>query len=729
MKNLTKHIKPAGILLFFWLFSLNTMSQEQISFLDSLVFKLQKFCTEYPREEIFIHTDRKEYIAGESIWFKIYLVDRQSNKLSVESRLAYFEILNERKIPVIQKRIKIDNGNGPGQIVLPDTLSSGIYTIRSYTNWMKNFLPSNFFLQKIIVYNALNAQRINITSGSKEEINDFYSDSGLKAGKAGFELEVNNQPPDTLDLNIDDKTVNTSSRDSYCYLFIQTRGNVNYKKMVTLENSHAGLKIPKRVLTSGINQITVFSSSGKPVAERYIYTPSVNHPLITVSATDIVSPREKVSFEVAFRNISSSPRDTSCISISVATASDSISTDLTDYMILGSEFGTVPDEVGNSNPDKLPAGILEKYLSVLQSNWINWDSVLSGHSPVIKYGREKENHFLYGKLIDRRSQKPLADEYLLLSTPGKSAIFQYARTDNNGDFSFSLPINEKMNDIIIQPDKPATNKSIRLKSSFTELKAEAGLKNIQSSGELKPYLSEMTVNYQVRKIYGISDSKRQPAGEEVPVQAKRFYGKPDIELFMDDYIKLPVMQEVFFELVPGVAIRKKKSDWEIKLLDQDYNTVQEGPPVIMVDGVIIEDPSIIAELDPDIVERIDVIKEMYYVGDYMFFGIVNVVTRAGDFSNFSLPDYAIRLSYKVADKVNDFCTPEYSTAEMRESRVPDFRNTLYWNPSVKYDNDKSMKVEFWSGDLKSDYEINIQGITSGGYPVSFKRTIRVVSYH
>jgi hypothetical protein len=319
----------------------------------------------------------------------------------------------------------------------------------------------------------------------------------------------------------------------------------------------------------------------------------------------------------------------------------------------------------------------------------------------------------------------LAGEYLYLSTPGKKAIFQYAKTDVNGDFSFSLPINGNVNDIIIQPETAGTDKSIRLKSSFAELKAEAGLKNFPSSGEMKPYISDMTVNYQVRKIYGISDSKSQSVGEVMPVPAKRFYGKPDVELFMDDYIKLPVMQEVFFELVPGVTLRKKKSVWEIKLMDPAYSTIQEGPPVILVDGVIIEDPSIIAELDPDIVERIDVVKEMYYVGDYMFFGIVNVVTRAGDFSSVSLPDYAVRLSYKVFDQVYEFSTPEYSTAQTKESRIPDFRNTLYWNPSVKFGNDKIMKVEFWSSDFKSDYEINIQGITSDGSLVSFRRIIKV----
>ena len=67
--------------------------------------------------------------------------------------------------------------------------------------------------------------------------------------------------------------------------------------------------------------------------------------------------------------------------------------------------------------------------------------------------------------------------------------------------------------------------------------------------ELAESIKNMSVNYQVEKIYGISglgDTLNQFHHLLVPV---RFYGKPDQELIMSDYISLPVMQEVFFELV------------------------------------------------------------------------------------------------------------------------------------------------------------------------------------
>jgi len=235
----------------------------------------------------------------------------------------------------------------------------------------------------------------------------------------------------------------------------------------------------------------------------------------------------------------------------------------------------------------------------------------------------------------------------------------------------------------------------------------------------------MSVNYQIGKIYGITDADSTGISEHIPSSSKRFYGKPDIELHLDDYIKLPVMQEVFFELLSGVSLRNKKTGWELKFYDPATGRYPDIQPVMLIDGVIIDDPGIIAGLDPDVVERIDVVKEKYYVGEFGFPGIVSIITRAGDFRNVTLPDYALRLSYRVVQRDPQFRSPQYLTSDLKKSRIPDFRNTLYWNPEVSPGPDGKINIGFWSSDFRGDYEINIQGITSSGQAVSARKVIRV----
>jgi hypothetical protein len=151
----------------------------------------------------------------------------------------------------------------------------------------------------------------------------------------------------------------------------------------------------------------------------------------------------------------------------------------------------------------------------------------------------------------------------------------------------------------------------------------------------------------------------------------------------------------------------------------------EKDPVVMVDGVIMNDLSPLAALDPDLVEKIDVVKDLYLVDDYLFFGIVNVITIEGNVGNITMPEYAVRMKYRVAERPGVFKAPDYSTPEMKESRIPDFRNTLYWSPGFSSENNQSVNQVFWSSDNTGKYRIDINGINEKGQPFSLKRIIKV----
>jgi hypothetical protein len=126
------------------------------------------------------------------------------------------------------------------------------------------------------------------------------------------------------------------------------------------------------------------------------------------------------------------------------------------------------------------------------------------------------------------------------------------------------------------------------------------------------------------------------------------------------------------------------------------------------------------------VEKIDVVRNKYFVGDYLFYGIVNIITKSGDFNNVTLTPYAIRVPYRVFDPEISFISPDYTSAAKKSSRVPDFRNTLYWNPALKTDGAGKASIKFWTSDFISDFEVNIQGISPDGKAFSLKKTIKVI---
>ena len=687
---------------------------------EEIAEKFRNYCNSVPAEEVYLHSDRDEYIAGEPIWFNAYLFDKLSSRLSDESSIIYVELLNSVNMPVLQKKIGIEKGSGPGIIMLPDTLSTGKYLLRAYTNWMKNFLPVNCFMKEISVYNSMSSR---ILTG-KANYGSFAPGNvpvvNSSAQEKGFSVNVNSDRQDTVDIVIGTNESFRLGNGSTCYLFIQTHGILNLNEPVKLYGETTRIPVPKNILIAGINQITLFNSAGEPVFEKYIYTPAQSPELLSVKTPASVQKRSKVVVEIDPGAVRSTK-----LSISVAAIKNDNSGSINDYMVFGTEFGMLPEEIRGKKITSLPAETINNFLTAAKSNWIDWKVILSGRLPDLKYSRETEYHNLSGHLVDKNTMNPDTGQYVFLSRPGKEAYFQYAKTGTDGRFIFALPAALTGRDLIIQPADPGKNNIIRIESSFPEAYFPVTDKTETPVMDQTVYAGQWSVNYQVGKIYNSSSIGDLQKQQTVTAEPGRFYGKPDISLLMDNYIKLPVMQEVFFELIPGVYLKNKKSEWDITIADPVDFSIYTTPPLLMIDGVVINNASLIANLDPELVQKIETVRDKYMVGDYLIYGMVNVVTRAGDFSCVSLPDYAVRLPWRVADPVYSFTSPGYSSAELKSNHIPDFRNTLYWNPSLQPDKNGKFVVEFWSSDFASDYVINIQGVEDNGRSVSIKKYIKV----
>lgn len=722
--------KPAIIFLIHFLFLQGVFGQTPMKMTDYLSQKFLNYTALVPREEIYVHSDREEYISGEDLWYNIYLIDRQSLKPTSESKIAYFELLNPENRPIVQKKIWLNAGFGPGQIILPDTLSTGTYTIRAYTSWMKNFLPYNCFTKNIQIYNAFSAKIFKGKNNIDKIIKDSNSSQDhptLPKTGMSLTLKADNLKTDVLDLVVLTDEKYRSENSNLSYLFIQTHGIIDRVSSERISDESTIISIPKKQLKTGINQITIFNLKGQPVSEKFIYTPEKTNQTLEIRSVDSTGLRKKVSLDLELSNVLTTMPDSSNFSISVAPGTNNHAImDLNDYLVLGTEFGfQQSSSISDKKVNEIVPEVMDSLLQNVKSNWINWNIILADELPEFKYQLENEDHFLSGKLLAGDKKAGVSDKFVLLSNPGKIAGFQYAKTDKDGNFNFKINIDNTVKDLIILPDIITKNQSVYIESPFSDQYLKPDMSVDSNNTSIPDYISAWSINHQVRKIYGVSS-----IGDSlVPLISvpgfKRFYGKPDIELTMKDYITLPVMQEVFFELLAGISLKNKKSGYEITMANPENKKAYENPPGLFIDGVVIKDPSLIAGLDPEVVEKIDVVREKYFVGDYLFYGVVNIITKAGDFSNATLPDNATRLSYRVIDPVNSFVSPDYSSELMKKSRIPDFRNTIYWNPSVKLNNNGKVRIEFWTSDYSSDFEVNIQGFTQEGRIFSIKKIIKV----
>lgn len=134
------------------------------------------------RETVYLHTDRRTYIAGETVLYKLYVLNATTNKRSEISHIGYIVLRAGNLNPVIKIGVKVEAGIADGFFVLPDTLTSGVYQLVAFTNVMKNQGKQFFFHKEIVVANRYDKD-LNLKLSKPALINtDTTCESNLESG-------------------------------------------------------------------------------------------------------------------------------------------------------------------------------------------------------------------------------------------------------------------------------------------------------------------------------------------------------------------------------------------------------------------------------------------------------------------------------------------------------------------------------------------------------------------
>ncbi|SES76119.1 hypothetical protein [Hymenobacter actinosclerus] len=132
-------------------------AQAPLDSLGGLTGQLARHARQLPREELFLHFDRPLYLSGETMWFKLYATGGPQGRPQALSSVAYVEVLDAGRRPVLRGKVPLREATGQGTFLLPASLPSGRYTVRAYTRWMRNFGPQAFFHGTVTVVNTFAA--------------------------------------------------------------------------------------------------------------------------------------------------------------------------------------------------------------------------------------------------------------------------------------------------------------------------------------------------------------------------------------------------------------------------------------------------------------------------------------------------------------------------------------------------------------------------------------------
>ncbi|WP_336959094.1 TonB-dependent receptor plug domain-containing protein [Chryseobacterium contaminans] len=117
--------------------------------------KAQNTFQDFEKEKTYIQTNHVFYKPGEEMYFKIYVVQGNSNLPAEESKVVNFEIVDPSGSIVKKEKYEVNNGCAQGYFPFASDMKGGIYKLRAYTNWMLNEEGKNTFekeitLQKVV---------------------------------------------------------------------------------------------------------------------------------------------------------------------------------------------------------------------------------------------------------------------------------------------------------------------------------------------------------------------------------------------------------------------------------------------------------------------------------------------------------------------------------------------------------------------------------------------------
>ncbi|QLG43949.1 TonB-dependent receptor [Costertonia aggregata] len=214
-------------------------------------------------EKIYLHINKTFFTAGEDIWFKIYLVNGITNRPLTPSQIVYVELIGPNFKILEKKTFKSVESNDHGNFKIPVRAKKGVYTLRAYTNYMRNFDDSIFF-------------RKNVFVNTSNTLKNKYK---------------NNSKPDTVDVTIN-KNISTSNKQNIDIQFFPEGGHMvngflNHVAFKAIDSNGKGIPVSGEIIDETGTKIIEFNTSYLGMGKFYFIPKSGKTYWATISDIDL----------------------------------------------------------------------------------------------------------------------------------------------------------------------------------------------------------------------------------------------------------------------------------------------------------------------------------------------------------------------------------------------------------------------------------------------------------
>jgi hypothetical protein len=336
----------------------------------------------------------------------------------------------------------------------------------------------------------------------------------------------------------------------------------------------------------------------------------------------------------------------------------------------------------------------------LETSGIKWGNA--------EYLPEISGITISGKIIDKTSNTSKKNFLVNISEPANGEFFAVYQTSDKGRFIFSLPDLYGKYDFFIQSETPDTGLlEFLIDNGFCNRPVSLPYIAFSLNEDEKRLIRDMMVNMQLNeKFFSRPDTANKlRTNRHQPVP---FYGSGRHIYYTKKYIELPNIEEFFNEIIleGNVVYNKGKTELEIA----GSTGFSYYPPLILLDNIQVNNDDRLLKLPLDRIERVEAIESGYMVGNMKYSGLLSIYSKNKDFAGIDLNKNSMFFAFDLfSDENSNLIFDENSY----DSRIPDRRNLLYWNPDINLSTDKITTISFYTSDNQGDYVVYIFGKNNG----------------
>jgi hypothetical protein len=741
--------------------------------LDELQLKFNNYFTKFPNVKVGLALNQPEYSPGDTIYFSAWYVSDTMEPVK-GNHIIKVDLISETGALSQSIRFRIQNGRGYNQILLSNDLPNGVYKVVAYTDWMKNFSEDYFYqsdikvsskqeiikqpmakeevkffpegghlingvLTKVIARgtpklgltivddSSESIERIKLDEGGYATLN-FIPASGKKyeviseATKAKFNFSKIHSDGVGIKLDSSDHSmlhfslpVNSKLTGSDLYAVVLSKGRIIYKERFAIGPEMVySLKLPGNNKTSEIYQLFILDSNARELAQR-IFIPGSEDTSVNVELLKAPTQNDTVSMRISVLD-----RDNDLIEADLSlsiTQEKLFNTNSNNQLNLFDPLSAV--EWINKNKE-LDKSNINDILITQNNSRVDWSSIWEEKVP--EFNNSFQSQLRWKGTITTRDGFPIPDSTLVIGFLTKNTM-GYETYTKGGNFEIPVIFDFWGDDKLFLTTRykgASLDKNSLFKIWEDSNKIKPDWRSIES-GEVSDYADYDLKRNIVLNSYRFYQNIPKPEAAKSPnYEIEEEFQGADYSVKVDDYVVFPTMEDFIKEVASFIQVRKRNNQPALRVYYRIDKSIRyyDFDPLLVIDGVMTKNSSVLFDLNPKDILYLKIINnpnKLSQLGKLGESGVVFIESKKGNLAS------EVNNIFPVIG-LNKSVSTNYLNIN---SKIPDLRSTIYWNPMIKIDEASTKNIKFKASDDVGPMKIVIRGITKNGTPIYYEKIIDI----